>query len=629
MTKQVTSNNLLASIAVFAELCDTQKDIQGIVIEFIKSVFALEKIWSLDSNEATILLKKHFDFDIPEAVVRTCLNSLTKNGFVEKRLGKYNVIDKSFNAQSISDKLNNKKIIQDTIENELVVYCEKLQKRALPLVEKEELITGFIGYLMDNGVADKFATIISSFVLEKSNNEKFIKDLNQIKEGLVMLTGLRYTNDLNALGFWKDELTIYLDTEHLFNAEGYNGEVFQRLFNDFFDMVKEINALSKKRTQKKIIHLRYFEETKEEIERFFYVAEKIVKREDNHSPENIAMEAICKGCVTVTDVLLKKASFERNLAVMGISMQEELDYYSKLEFNIEDPLLLSKYNNKYPEDELANLLRSFTKINFLRKGNNRTRFEKCGHIILTGKTISLILSRDLQVKNELKDIPFATDIYFITNRIWYRLNKGLSKSNKLPATLDIVTKAQTVLSSQINKSVEKQYETLKSDLKSGKIDSDSAQNYYYGLREKARKPEDIKKENINESVEFIFEDDLETYLREKSNLENRAKEGDAAKNELRKIKSKISRQKKRFKKLKARLIYFTVTALLFSLWFIVPFFVFLIIEKIKEDHDTTLTVLGVFIAIVLAWGSLFKYLKKSQKAIRKRVCRLYLQSIKK
>jgi hypothetical protein len=70
MTKQTHSNNLLASIAVFAELCDTEKDMQGILSEFIKSVFAFEKVWALDSNEMTLLLKKHFDFDLPEAVVR-------------------------------------------------------------------------------------------------------------------------------------------------------------------------------------------------------------------------------------------------------------------------------------------------------------------------------------------------------------------------------------------------------------------------------------------------------------------------------------------------------------------------------------------------------------------------------
>lgn len=627
MREPTSSNNLLASIAVFAELCDTQKDIQGIVIEFVKSVFAFERTWALDSNEARMLLKKHFDFDIPEAVVRTCLNSLTKNGFVEKKLGKYTVVDQSFSAQYLFDKLNNKQSIQDAIEKELVVYSEQQKKRTLSLKEKEELTKGFIGYLMDDGVADKYATTISSFILEKSNNDKFIKDLNQVKEGLVLLTGLRYTNDLNNLGFWKDEMTIYLDTEHLFNAEGYNGVVFQQLFNDFYELVNEINSLSRKRIQKKVIHLKYFEDTKEEYDRFFYVAEKIIKREENQSPENIAMETICKGCTNVTDVLRKKALFERNLTSRGISMQEELDYYNKPEYIIEDLQILSKYNGKHSDDELAVLLRSFTKINYFRKGNNKVQFEKCGHIILTGKTISLMMSKDLQVKNEIKDIPFATDIYFVTNRIWYRLNKGLSKSNKLPASLNIVTKAQTVLSSQINKSLEKQYESLKTDIKCGKIDPDSAQNYYYSLREKARKPEEIKKDNIRETIDFIFENDIETYIREKSSLEDRAIEGDAAKKELRKIKNEIARNQKQVKKRKARVMYHGVITLLFSFWLLAPAFIYIIINWLKEDHDTMLTVLGVFFAIVIFWGSLFGYIKKLRKLIRTMVYKRYLRSL--
>lgn len=88
MTKNDNSK-LIASIAVFAELCDNTNDIQNIIIEFIKSVFAFEKKWALDSYEAKGLLKKHFDFDLPEAVVRTCLNSLKNSGFLEKKEGKY------------------------------------------------------------------------------------------------------------------------------------------------------------------------------------------------------------------------------------------------------------------------------------------------------------------------------------------------------------------------------------------------------------------------------------------------------------------------------------------------------------------------------------------------------------
>jgi cation transport ATPase len=43
------------------------------------------------------------------------------------------------------------------------------------------------------------------------------------------------------------------------------------------------------------------------------------------------------------------------------------------------------------------------------------------------------------------------------------------------------------------------------------------------LRSRTFKPEDITESNVNEVVDFIFEDDIEKYLMEKSHLENKAK----------------------------------------------------------------------------------------------------------
>jgi hypothetical protein len=56
--KTTDNNNLLASIAVFAELCDSESDIRGILKEFIKSVFNIENVYSINVSEATIFLNR-------------------------------------------------------------------------------------------------------------------------------------------------------------------------------------------------------------------------------------------------------------------------------------------------------------------------------------------------------------------------------------------------------------------------------------------------------------------------------------------------------------------------------------------------------------------------------------------
>jgi len=103
------NNNLIASIAVFAELCNTQKDVKGILKEFIKSLFSFEKTFSMDITQATNLLNKHFDFELPEAVVKTCLNSLRKDGYLKRDEGKYHLQKEGVKSNSLTDKLKEKK----------------------------------------------------------------------------------------------------------------------------------------------------------------------------------------------------------------------------------------------------------------------------------------------------------------------------------------------------------------------------------------------------------------------------------------------------------------------------------------------------------------------------------------
>lgn len=624
--KLAKNNNLLASIAVFAELCNTEKDIQCILVEFIKSTFAFEKSWAVDSIEMTGLLKSHFDFDLPDAVVRTCLNSLVKNGFVIKRDGKYSVVDTNYDAIDFAIKLSDKKSKQEKIEEDLVLYYESIMKTKICDDDKKKLIDGFISYLLDNGVSEKYSTIISSFVLNKSESVQFISELNHIKEGLVLITGLGYTDDLNNIGLWEDDLIIYLDTEHLFNSEGYNGKVYQKLFDDFFGLVNEINTASYKKNQKKLIHLKYFEEVKGEINRFFYVAEKIIKKEDNCSPENSAMEEICKGCIDVSDVINKRTIFETNLKTKGITLKEVFDPYEIPAYNIEDPSLFEKYKDIFDEEHISTVIRSFTKINFLRKGVNRTRFERCKHIILTGRVITRQLSQDLDIKNERKDIPFATDIYYITNRFWYKLNKGLNKDNILPSTLDVVTKAQIVLASQMNKSVGKKYEALKAELLSGKIGKDQAQSLYYNLRERAKKPEEIELNILTESLEFIFETDIEKHIHEKSLLQQKAIEGEIAIKKLKRLEVRINRLGRIPRKTLTGVMYYGIVLLTALIILIFSFGIWHYINKIKTDNDTPIGLIGFGVAIIIELLGLLKYIKPLNKYIKYKCHLFYFKS---
>jgi hypothetical protein len=144
---------------------------------------------------------------------------------------------------------------------------------------------------MDNGYSEKYSDFISAYVLTKEQDTNFRELLNSIKEGLILYQGINYTADINHLGSWNNDLTIYLGTEHLFSALGYNGILYKEIFDDFNKLVFEINS-SHKNIKRKKIELKYLEETKIEIDNFFQTAEFIKKGNKTLDPSKLAMLTI-------------------------------------------------------------------------------------------------------------------------------------------------------------------------------------------------------------------------------------------------------------------------------------------------------------------------------------------------
>lgn len=624
--KETYNKNLLASIAVFGELCNTERDVQSIIIEFIKSVYALEKLWSLTTIDVITLLKKHFDFDFPEAVVKFCLNQMRKNNQVEKITGKYRLKETEFDANGLSQKIENKRSLHISLQDRLIYFYESEMKKKTDSNTKKKLIENLLAYLFDNGVDERYSTVINTFVLKNSNDLDFVETLSQIKEGLIITTGLKYTSDITSLGKWTDELNIYLDTEIIFNAFGLNGEVYKKLFDDFFSLVNEINHTSIKANKGKLIKLKFFESTKEEMDDFFHAAQNVIRKEQNITPVTTAMLEICKGCSNIEDVIFKKSQLETDLISMGIREVKNPNYLEKTEYIVESIELIDKYSKSKGEESINSILESFSKINFLRKGNNNTHFETCKHIILTGKMLSLQLSQDVEVKDEYYSIPFSTDIYFITNRFWFKLNKGFSKKDDIPATLDMTVKAQIVLSSQINSSVKSKYNELVDNLKSGKLSTAQAQNYYYHLRETAKKPEDLSSDNVSNSIEFIFDDNFDIYEREQAYKEQQIAEGNKAKKELREYKN-AERKKKKVFIVKNIKIEFTIKVILSYLFIVIILgTIIFLLSLVISPSDTLFSILvgGLTISTLIIQVLKKNKISEKKKNLKKKLCKKFI-----
>ncbi|NBA77299.1 hypothetical protein GOQ04_17220 [Emticicia sp. ODNR4P] len=507
--------NLVASVALFSELYNNEKEVHilDILAEFIKGAVVSENKWSVTITELISLLEKVYGFKkIPDSVIKTTLKNRLKDIVTNSNNGYWNFntsiksdfekIDKEF--QTILNK-------QNSIINGLKYFVQKKITRELSDDESKLLIENLNNYLLDNSYSEKYSRYISAFIVSNQDRPEFIENLNLIREGIVLYQGIRYTANINELGKWNDELTIYLSTEHLFNAVGYNGLLYKEIFEDFYQLVTEINYSNKDKSTGSIIKLKYFEETKHEIDTFFQTADQILRGKVTLDPSKPAMVSILEGCSLPKDLVTKRTKFDSELTKKGILYETNTQsIYTHAEYVVEDSSILQELKEdserkgrNFDENTSALFLKIFTKVNSLRKGQSNLKFEKIRYIFMTENRFALYLAHNNSVKFEDHDIPFAKDMDFITNKFWFKLKKGFSDSTKVPTSFDVVTKAQIILSSHINQSVYQEYTNLQQQLNEGRLDKEEAAEIYLNLKEKTNKPEEVTINNLDKSLDFL------------------------------------------------------------------------------------------------------------------------------
>jgi hypothetical protein len=505
--------NLLASVALFGELYNNEnyKNIADIIAEFIKGAVVYENKFSFNSVELKDLLERVYDFRIPESVIRTTLHGKLKNE-VTRKDGYYHFnesLKKDFN--NISEEFDTISKKQNQIISKLLEFVEIKEERKLNENEKKELLENFNHFLLDNGYSDKYSNYISAFVVLNEQNDEFKNALNIIREGVILYQGINFTADINELGKWNSEITLYLNTEHLFNSLGYNGILFKEIFDDFHKLVYEINLQSNKDSGRKKVELKYLEETKSEIDNFFLTAESIKKGQKHLDPTKSAMKMILEDCSNPSDVKAKRIRFDLDLKQKNITLQEfnyDINLYSR--YNVEDGNSLETLKKTslakeryFDEFQCHQYFKIFTKINFFRKGESNKPFEKIGHLFITENGFAKYLAHNNLIKFDEYDIPFAKDIDFIITKFWFKLKKGFSDKKSLPKSFDIVTKAKVILSSHLNSTVSQRYQKLLKETKEGKLTQEEALQRSYEFREKPNRPEDITIENVDISLDFL------------------------------------------------------------------------------------------------------------------------------
>ena len=422
----------LAALAVFRELYDTERgDIRSIIGKFIITLFPKFKN---GADEETIItsLNDTYGFEIPQAVVTSLLKKLVKNGTLKKENSHYSLV-KELDETSNDVVKNDKKIkaSHQEVYDELIQFLEEKDEKTSPLSpsKKENIVGAFRDFLMDKkSNSGEYTAIFHDFVL----NHIDLKDrLNTVKEGVILMRGLQYHSDIESgMSTWKTPLTIFLDMEILFHAAGYNGGSDKTFFSDFLKLVQEVNN-HKKNYKKRIIHLKYFSKTKQDVDNFFTTAKSIVKGTISPDPSKTAMTEIVTGCEKTSDVLSKKTNFySKVLKGFGILEAEDDGYAQDEESkygleNAETLNLIKKeggYDTSKKEKQREYSLKHLSSINILRKGRTSDKLQDAHYLFVSGTGTTL--SGAFDIAKDSKKIPLALHLNSVTERLWFLLNKG-------------------------------------------------------------------------------------------------------------------------------------------------------------------------------------------------------------
>lgn len=524
-------SKLLASLTVFRELYNSGQDVYSVISKFINYVINEKGLYIFTLPEITSLINSTFDFNLLEPVIETAIGRLK---YITRSNAIFNVdLLRVGQDDGIREIRNQANIVNASIFDSLYSFIEHQLKQSLTKQMKLDVVSDFCSFLLDESIENNYSSIISAYIISNKDNQSFTQNINKIREGVIIYSGLKYNNNISDVGSWKNELTIYLDTEVIFHLAGYNGKIFKELFDNFYDYVKEINN---KNTKKRLIKLKYFPQVKYEINNFFSKARYILEGKDQVNPEKTAMCYLVNGCNDISSLVEKQSDLFSLMNQLSIEEErvEIFDDKGSLLKNIISDDKIQILTLKYGFDVYEHI-KFLNSINILRDNQEVNNFYNMKSILLTGNTRTIQLAWDPEIKKE-RVVPLATTLHWITNKFWFKLNKGFG-NGKLPKSFDIITKALISLSHILNESIGNKYVETVTEYQKGNISEEQVKSRIVYLKSNVRKPEDIDADEACNVLEIISLDNLTKYIYEQEQFKSEAKKN-AEENTLLKEKTR-------------------------------------------------------------------------------------------
>lgn len=536
-------NNILASIALFGVYRMKNLDTYDLVAQYILATIAQKEYTSFTAYTMKDDLKELYFIEIPTGVIKSVAKnriegvSLSNGSFSCPRIPKDD-IEQEYSA--LNDDYNTLfKILLDFVKAKLEGHN----------YTDDEIKNRFADFLVDGYSSEtKLSNLYAAFIAEFKDVSEIRQKIDLLSSGLISYNGLRYTDTAGTSGAWTDKLTVYLDTEFLFSCAGYNGEYYQEVFKELYELVKEVNTSHRRRTKRDedLIELKYFRDTREVYNSIFRSIKQLIDAKAVPDPSRKAMMKIYQESTSDFDVDIHKSKIDTVISEKYNIIYDGNDYDNYIKdpkYIIFDEKAYSTLSNDFNADKDQNktrkldyICRVLTIINGLRKAEDIPVFEKCRYIFLTGSKMGRSASIQVQ-QRENKKISLSTDIDFLISRLWFKLNKQLANGS-IPPSLDIVARAQAVLTREVSMKVRNMYE----DLVSRDMPESQKKTLYASLKDKEDFLEPYNDSSLTEVLAFIDYNGLDELMEAQHELKKRATRADEREKEVIELKKQLAKK---------------------------------------------------------------------------------------
>lgn len=492
---------LICSLATWRTLRKQEKTQYDVIAIFCENIIKKRyETVSFKTEELQNEIQNTYALEIPNSVLDEVILKKLHN-ISRNNEGQYQLNQKVKITTNMATLMEKYQEQYEHFSNDLLEFMKARIKDKESSQNILELFNKYLLYNNINKIKDKEVfPYFADFLLY--HGQQYSELLQTIREGFILYEGLAYHIEKPKA---TQKLILFLDTEILFSAMGYNTSLYKKKFDEFYKLVCQYDE------HRLLMPLRYNHIIKEEVRNFFYAAKEIKKNRNANYRPTAAMQYLMENFQNVNEIESEESHFFYKLK-KDFKIEQYKDEYENLlnkhkEFNLENMQLIENIKkemgenfNIKDEEELNRNIQMLNFINLVRQCYPKNFFEAKAFLISNTNSINaLAWHNDIM---ETKSIPLSNKLDFMTARLWEFVETSLGTVKELES-LNPIFNIQITLKEILYDDLNKQYDRAQQNFKENS-DNDMFAQEILDIQEKMKLEPNI--ENIK-NFEMIFSSD--------------------------------------------------------------------------------------------------------------------------